>query len=440
MSTIWNKWGFQSNPFSNQALAANQEGLDLLSGRTEELNNLIYYLENGDSWIPVSGCVGVGKTSLANVASYALYKKKKEENAEVLFIPCDAPISVDPTESNEDFMSRVARTILKSLNSYKSDITKLLLHELDSSWLDKLEELNTWTSMPLTGGKGVGVGGFSASKVTSANTSSGYAKAFSDQVLSLNERIFSNGGGVICIIDNCELYLEARAIVNVLSSLRDDLFLRKGIKWIFCGAYGIVERFTDDRLSSFLSANVVSVEPLKTETEVIEMVNRRRRVFSTKDDAYLPIEDKQISELFGIAGGNPRLVLSKAADYCVWTAAPKQEKSFMVTPPLHEIFSTWKTEQIKKHVADYSPLVTRKFWRIFEKLDALGGEARPSEFQKFECNSPASLANHIRTLKSYGLVDAYDDESNLKKTIYRISEKGRWTMYAWKSSKKSEIY
>ncbi len=434
MATVWERWGFSKNPFANHALEANQEGFELLSGRELELEELTYYLENSSLWIPVSGNAGVGKTSLANVASYVLYQNsKKAEPPCALFIPCESPISVNPKESNDDFKDRVARVVLRSLIKYSFDIKNNHKYSIDNALFEELDRLKAWISEPITGGKGAGVAGISLSKTTSANTSSGYSKSFSDQVLSLTEGLFSTGGGVVCIIDNCEVYPDAVALVNVLSALRDDLFLKKGLKWVFCGALGILERITDDRLANFLSDNVVEVNPISAKSDVAEMINRRRKVFGKNNKTDLPIENTQIDELFNISGGNPRMVLAKAEGYCLWAGRKYKSTSLAGnSQPTAALFDQWRNEQINKFVSDFAPLLNRKAWKVFIKLDQIGGDVRPYGYSQFECNSVPAFLQHIQVLIQHGLVAKFHDQDDLRGTIYRITDKGRWTMYAWK--------
>lgn len=433
-NTIWEDWGFKSNPFENQALKANQEGFELLAGREDELTELKHLLINSNVWIPVSGTVGVGKTSLAGVATYALYKESIEAGKyDNLLIPCVSPVSIVRGESVEEFRNRIASIMLQTLVDHKGDISKIRLYELDSL-VSEIDQLNIWSTAPITGGRGGGVGGFSLSKVHAANTSSGFSAGFAERVFNLNERIFKSGGGLVFIIDNCELYEDAHALVNVLSMLRDDVFIRKGTKWIFCGAYGIVERLTDDRLTHFLSKNVVRIGQLEELKQIINMFDRRRSYFGNGTSTYLPFCNSQINEWFDLAGGNPRAILSKAVDYCLWAALPKNAQKLTADPEgMAALFDTWLKEQTSTYVDNYEPLLEKKPWKIFVKLNELGGMARPSDYKKFDCNSSENLANHIRVLKDHGLVDADDDEENLKKTIYRLTEKGRWTIYSWKA-------
>ncbi len=440
MAIIWNDWGFSKNPFENHALAPNEEGLNLLSGRDSELEMLTYLLENSNAWVPVSGNAGVGKTSLANVASYVLYKNSDLNKPPcALFIPCISPISVKPKETDEDFKNRVATVVLNTLVKYRSDLERNNLYSLDKSLFNDLDSLKTWASSPLTGGKGGGLAGVSASKTTSANTSSGYSNSFADQVLSLAERFFSNGGGVICIIDNCEVYPDAAALVSVLSGLRDELFLKNGLKWVFCGALGILERLADDRLTNFIGDNVVKLSPIESEEQIVEMINRRRNSFKSGPVQYLPISDKEMTELFKIAGGNPRRVLAKMEGYCLWAGAPivaRKLKSGELD--IAQCFSMWRNEQIQKNSADYKTLATRKAWHIFQRLVDKGGDTRPSFYEQFDCNSAPSFIQHLNVLASHGLVAKHFDDDDLRGTIYRVTDKGRWTIYAWGLGKSTE--
>src|SRR5450631_859150 len=88
MATIYERWGFQDNPFNTHPLQADERGKTLSVGRVEELAMLTRRIETGPQIPTVEGGVGIGKTSLVNVAAFQLFRDRLMESSSPLIIPC----------------------------------------------------------------------------------------------------------------------------------------------------------------------------------------------------------------------------------------------------------------------------------------------------------------------------------------------------------------
>jgi hypothetical protein len=86
--SIYEEWGFSSNPFQTTALPPDSLGRSLLVGRDQELTVLRRRLENPPRIPTLEGLNGVGKSSLVNVAAYTCYMDFLEDPAKPMLIPC----------------------------------------------------------------------------------------------------------------------------------------------------------------------------------------------------------------------------------------------------------------------------------------------------------------------------------------------------------------
>jgi hypothetical protein len=85
--------------------------------------------------------------------------------------------------------------------------------------------------------------GFGPGKGLSPNESIGFIESgFPDKITKLLENIFpdNDSGGIIYIIDNLELLESSKNTLLKIEALRDTLFNLRGVRWILCGAYGIL--------------------------------------------------------------------------------------------------------------------------------------------------------------------------------------------------------
>jgi hypothetical protein len=79
--------GLIENPFIVHALSADERGKRLLVGRDEELHMVAQRLHKHGKITCLDGHVGVGKTSLVNVAAYECYQAYLRSETPQLLIP-----------------------------------------------------------------------------------------------------------------------------------------------------------------------------------------------------------------------------------------------------------------------------------------------------------------------------------------------------------------
>jgi len=128
-------------------------------------------------------------------------------------------------------------------------------------------------------------------------------------------------GGIVCIIDNLELLQTSKAVRDALELMRDDVLAIPGLKWVLCGAVGIVEGVASSpRMAGYLQSSI-KIDDLDRKAAA-EIFNKRVEFYKEKKEVRLPITAENFEELFSILRGNLRAVLSETDDFCIYVSHP----------------------------------------------------------------------------------------------------------------------
>jgi len=102
--SIWDEYGFRSNPYSTDPVDPSAGGRDLLVGRELELKLVTQQIASGASVVALEGDFGVGKTSLA--AASAHDASQWRAGGGPFFIPTKVRLSLKPEDTRETFERR----------------------------------------------------------------------------------------------------------------------------------------------------------------------------------------------------------------------------------------------------------------------------------------------------------------------------------------------
>jgi hypothetical protein len=100
-------YGLRENPFTVQALRANDQGRRLMVGRDTEVRLVCQRLHKQGKVTCLDGHIGVGKTSLVNVAAYLCFQAFKEGSSPQLLIPGLDSFQLKKDEDVHDFSLNV---------------------------------------------------------------------------------------------------------------------------------------------------------------------------------------------------------------------------------------------------------------------------------------------------------------------------------------------
>lgn len=423
--SVFNGWNFTDNPFSAMPLMADAEGNRLFIGRDEELRRLAIRLTSSASAICLDGMVGVGKTSLANIAAFrAQQAYLANTRAAPLIIPCRRSFQVSPTESPDEFRLRVlievAQTLLEKASTYR------LGAQMEGS-----TGLNAWLNSPLLSQWSVGVPIFTAGGGAQTNDSNGYTTSgFVRTVISWLEAIFpdNQNGGVVCVLDNLELLETSSAARKQLEALRDTLFTVKGLRWILCGAHGILQGVVaSQRLVGHLQ-EPVHVSPLAL-NQAQQVFDARVATYSAQNGrpTYLPLEKDDFHLTYLIVHKSLRNTLAYANDYCLHVAESGNEPK--TSEEKKARFEAWlkrMATSIRDAVkAQTGPRAMKLFLDSIEKLE---GEFSPSNYQALGFNSIPALRPQVKALEEVGLLEAQKDDIDQRRKSIAVTGKG-WLVH-----------
>lgn len=446
--------GLQENPFRIQALGANETGKKFLVGRDDQVKLVAQRLHKHGKITCLDGHVGVGKTSLVNVATYNCFQAFLKGETSQLLVPLNETFQLTKEDNTNDFCDRVFRKVANGLLEHREQL-KLL----DTS-LSELNHLNAWLNSPFVEQISETLGGnltakvpliasssanVSTTKSKSTNTSAGFSQeGFEQLVRKWLDEIFSSkgNGGVVCIIDNLELLETGPFARRTLEGLRDRLFNVNGLRWVFCGANGVVHSLAaSPRLGAFLNTPIIDVRNI-TQNHIEPLINIRLKEFSMDPENYeglLPIRIEDLQRLYIIINSNLRDLLNLADEYC--------EHQFNIGKlDINEVqkenrFNKWLIKQTKDSYSTLSSRVSKDAWFILDiaMSDTYKGTFGIGDFGSFNTKNKLDIQQvtfekRLRNLVKLGVLSKSIDDSSTddeyNRDVYTVTAKGALIHYA----------
>ncbi|WP_200255651.1 winged helix DNA-binding protein [Halorhodospira neutriphila] len=418
--SIYREWGFSDNPFQTNVLPPSELGRSLLVGRENEWFRLRKKLENPPRLPTIEGLNGVGKSSLVNVASFDCYEAFLRDPEKPMLLPCRKLFQLNPQVDLEVFVSDVYHEVVQTLIEQASYIEGGHI-EVDPA----KEKLDRWLNSPLYHTFNAGGAGASFGYGTIANLSDGFSRSgFIRAARGWLEEIFPTPqeGAVVCVIDNLELLQTSEKAREQLEALRDELLSVHGLRWVLCGALGIVLGVAaSPRLEGVLEPPI-EVGGVESE-RVTEVFNSRIETFRESEHFYIPIMPNDFQRLYRILFYNLRSLLGHIDSYCQWVAEASEQ------PPISEDekarwFEEWLREACQSAYESANSQLKPRAWEVFEDAIAIDGSFSPSDYEDFRFNSVAAFRPHVRDLEAAGLVVSTQDEGDKRRKTIQVTPKG----------------
>lgn len=457
-------FGLGENPFMVRALKPDAMGQRLLIGRDPQIQMVAQRPHKHGKITSLDGHVGVGKTSLVNVAAYECFQAFLQGETTQLLVPLHEAFQLKKDEDVDTFCSTVFRKVAHALLSQRDTLSAYTLSGPNA------QHINAWLNSPVVSHL-VGSGGLNASlglpgaasigvkgdvSVTSQlNTSSGFSEhGFEQLIRTWLDEIFSiqGNGGVVCVIDNLELLESGAAARRTLDALRDKLFNVNGLRWVFCGANGVLHSLAaSNRLGAFLNIPIIEVKSISP-ADIEPLIRVRLKEFSSDAEAVeaaLPIRMADLKRLYGIVNFNLRDLLQYADTYC--------EHQFTLgvvlsTDAQKKIrFEKWLEKNTTDSYNTLSSRISPDAWAVLDiaMSDTFRGTFGVGDYGSFNSNSKIKITEGtftrwLRDLVKLGLLSkSIDDEvagndDGFKRDVFSVTAKGAMVHYARMSKNESQ--
>ncbi|MFJ9669375.1 AAA family ATPase [Streptomyces sp. NPDC101221] len=420
---LWDQVGYSTNPYTVNPLAPNAEGSELIVGRDKELRRLMTQLRSTDTHPTIEGDNGSGKTSLVAVAAYRAEREYIEKKEDQLLIPISDIIQM--TAGVGEFERSAYFAVAKAYLRNVEKLTEWGFVTVDTSELEK------WIGAPFIYGGGAGasvagVGG-SVSRTAAANTGQGFTDAgFRQLVKDCLGTTFPTRehGAFVGVIDNIELLRTSADARQALEAVRDTVLSLPGVRWVLCGAKGIVRSVVSSPRLSGRIGRPIDLKPVPDE-EVPELVRRRLARYSTRPDPDAPVDPDGFAHLYKISNANLRNSFKHAQDFAVWL----DEEDKLSEPPSQKraLLEEWIDVTAAEHSAA-APLQQGQ-WSLFDKITDAGGTMAPGDFEAFGFNTQQAMRFHLQRLEEANLIDSVIDEEDQRRKTISVTSNGWLVAY-----------
>lgn len=415
--SLWTDLGFRENPYAVTPVPATEEGKQLLVGRERELAQLAVAITSLDTHPTLEGDNGVGKTSLVSVAGYRAMQDFLEGNSPQLFVPLAEAFQLrtgdTPVSFERDVLFAVAQAFIQNHDVLKAaNLT-----------VPDTRHIGDWLNAPMLAQRQASVAGFGAGGGSQPNTSAGFEEAgFKAAVMRWLHDCFpsSAAGAFVCVLDNLELLETSQQARTLLEAIRDSVLSFPGLRWVLCGARGIVRSAAaSSRLQGFL-ADPMEIGPIEDHF-VADVVTRRVGAFRMRSDAYVPVESDGFNHLYQIMHSNLRNALKHAQDFAVWLNT--QGAMPTASPDKYGTLEVWLALLAEQYQKDTSG-VTNRGWQVFDTIVQLGGFCSPSDFDTFGFSSQPAMRPYVKQLEDANLVVSAIDETDQRRRTIGLTPRG----------------
>lgn len=408
MSGLWQRLGFQQNPYFTTPIEINNQGREFFVGRSAEIRRMISKWDDPTGVVTVvGGHIGTGKTSFLNVCQYLAMMGIRDFQLPFdppRLIPSFSKIQLETGISDSTLLIRALNLITESVTqAYHATYPDREIPNIVSEIADWIRSLISSSTTTYSGGFQVlGTGG-SGGK-TQGQTLRPASDVSVDSLLSkLKEiahsvradRIFR---GCILAIDNIEM-VDPSYVIDLLNKYRDTLFNIPGLWWVLIGQKGLYDLINADapRVAQRIKGEETTLSGLQWEDFQLAIA-ARMSAFSTRKGAVGPIGEDLLKKLFDASAGEIRYVFQMADQ--IATDAIAENPSLTTIPP--EFAEALLQKSVKEQIERLSLSV--KEHRVLRKI-CEERETRPKNYKDYGFqNAPNFIQSTLQPLQEKGLL------------------------------------
>lgn len=235
-------------------------------------------------------------------------------------------------------------------------------------------------------------------------------------------------GGFIGLIDNLELLETSQHARAQLEALRDSLLNRPGLRWVLCGARGIVRSAASSARLNGVLAEPVNLGPV-SDDDTAEVVRRRIEAYALDENAYLPVDADGFRHIYRILNRNLRDALKYCEDFAFWLDDQGEQPE--AAEDRFKYLEIWLTEQADASLAATTS-VKQRAWQVFDDLVAFGGTCSPSDHAEFGFNSLMAMRPHVKELEEANLVISSVSDDDQRRKHIALTSRG-WLVHYQRS-------
>ncbi|WP_159045313.1 hypothetical protein [Streptomyces sp. WM6373] len=396
--TIWSDFGFTQSPYDTDSLPATATGERLLVGRERHIRRLINRLASSSSHVTIEGEAGVGKTSLITIANYRM-KRNSDKARGPLMLPLGEEFQLTTKDGVKLLESKVYRAIAEAFIQYRDEL---------NAWgygAPKVKDVNKWMNSPIvrsmSGGASIAGIGISGSRSESLNSSAAFAEAgLAKTVRSWIHTCFDppGSGYFVCVLDNLELLVSSTSARQALEEIRDTILAEPGLRWVICGARGVVRTAAaSPRLQGRL-CHPIEVEPLPMDDAIRALESR---IAEYTMGGAPPVGPIGFRYLYEILKCNLRNTLQKCEDFSFWL----HDEGIVDADDLEHValLESWLTLRSDEYANNAN--ISGSGWGLLDDMASGGGSCNFEDCEAFGFSDAREMKRCAEELERQNLIE-----------------------------------
>ncbi|MFC9929987.1 hypothetical protein [Streptomyces sp. NPDC127190] len=408
--TIWSDFGFTQSPYDTDSLPPTATGERLLVGREHHIRRLINRLASSSSHVTIEGEAGAGKTSLITIANYRM-KRNSDKARSPLLLPLGEEFQLTTKDGITALEFKVYRAVAEAFIRYRDELR---------SWgydAPKVRDVNKWMNSPtvksVSAGASIAGFGVTGARSESLNTSVGFAESgLAKTVRNWMRKCFDpqGCGYFVCVLDNLELLVSSASARQALEEMRDTILAESGLRWVICGARGVVRTAASSPRLQGRLCHPIEVDPLSMD-DAIRALEARIGEYSTGGTA--PVGPIGFRHLYEILKCNLRNTLQKCEDF----SFRLHDEGILDADDLEciALLESWLTLRSDEYA--HNSNISTVGWRLLDEMVDNGGSCNFEDFESFNFTDVRDMRQHAEELERQNLIEMSPGDTGMDAAI-----------------------